>query len=140
PGRQAGDWVRQPRERDDPLGGSILDRMRDPHLCPTCLPILSSGRDWVTAGTIYTGVGVGAVVAAPAAAAASSAIGTAATNAYVQATTALSAAGTTIANALGPNGPIFGTRFGGNDPLLNSGDKLRIGWSYIRSTGEYVFR
>jgi len=41
---------------------------------------------------------------------------------------------------MGPQGKIFGTRLGGNEPILNSGDTLRIGWSYIRSTGEYVFR
>jgi len=44
------------------------------------------------------------------------------------------------AAALGPDGPIFGTRFMGNNPLFNARDELRIGWSYIRSTGEYVFR
>jgi hypothetical protein len=37
-------------------------------------------------------------------------------------------------------GQIFGTGFDGNYPLLNSNDTLRIGWSYIRSTGEYIFR
>ena len=37
-------------------------------------------------------------------------------------------------------GLIFGTRAGGNTPLLNSSNALRIGWSYIRSTGEYTFR
>ncbi len=42
--------------------------------------------------------------------------------------------------AFGTRGPIFGTRYGGNTPLLNSNDFLRIGWSYSRPTGEYVFR
>jgi len=37
-------------------------------------------------------------------------------------------------------GRLFGTRLGGNQPLLNSNDTLRIGWSYVRSTGQYVFR
>ena len=37
-------------------------------------------------------------------------------------------------------GRLFGTKFAGNRPLLNSNDTLRIGWSYIRSTGQYVFR
>ncbi|MGA8530857.1 MAG: hypothetical protein WB622_14170 [Acidobacteriaceae bacterium] len=37
-------------------------------------------------------------------------------------------------------GQLFGTRFGGNTPLFNSGENLRIGWSYIQSTGQYVFR
>ena len=37
-------------------------------------------------------------------------------------------------------GALFGTRLGGNQPLLNSNDTLRVGWSYIRSTGQYVFR
>jgi RHS repeat-associated protein len=42
--------------------------------------------------------------------------------------------------AFGTRGPIFGTRFGGNTPWLNSNDVFRIGWSYIRANGEYVFR
>jgi hypothetical protein len=37
-------------------------------------------------------------------------------------------------------GKLFGTRMDGNKPLLNSNDSLRIGWSYIKSTKEYVFR
>jgi hypothetical protein len=37
-------------------------------------------------------------------------------------------------------GALFGTRLGGNTPLLNSNNFLRVGWSYIRSTGEYTFR
>jgi hypothetical protein len=37
-------------------------------------------------------------------------------------------------------GALFGTRIRGNRPLLNSNDNLRVGWSYIRSTNEYVFR
>lgn len=37
-------------------------------------------------------------------------------------------------------GQLFGTRFAGNEPLLNSNDYLRVGWSYIKGTGEYVFR
>jgi hypothetical protein len=37
-------------------------------------------------------------------------------------------------------GKLFGTRFGGNTPLLNSNSTLRVGWSYIRSSGQYVFR
>ncbi|HEX6802153.1 MAG TPA: RHS repeat-associated core domain-containing protein [Terriglobales bacterium] len=37
-------------------------------------------------------------------------------------------------------GALFGTRLGGNTPLLNSNDWLRIGWSYIGATDEYVFR
>ena len=40
----------------------------------------------------------------------------------------------------GPRGPLFGTRYGGNNPIFNSNETLRVGWSYIRSTGEYVFR
>jgi len=42
--------------------------------------------------------------------------------------------------AAGPFGPIFGTRYAGNDPWLNASKELRIGWSYFRETGEYVFR
>jgi hypothetical protein len=38
------------------------------------------------------------------------------------------------------SGRLFGTRFAGNTPLLNSNDYLRIGWSYINATDEYVFR
>src|ERR1700730_4792933 len=38
------------------------------------------------------------------------------------------------------DGQLFGTRYQGNTPLLNSNDTLRIGWSYIGRTGEYVFR
>jgi len=38
------------------------------------------------------------------------------------------------------SGALFGTRLGVNVPLLNSNDWLRIGWSYIRATDEYVFR
>ena len=49
-------------------------------------------------------------------------------------------AGQVAAADLGPEGPIFGTRYKGNNPLLNSNDNLRIGWSYIQSTGEYTFR
>jgi hypothetical protein len=41
---------------------------------------------------------------------------------------------------LGPTGRIFGTRYAGNRPLLNSNDSLRIGWSYIRQTREFTFR
>ncbi len=37
-------------------------------------------------------------------------------------------------------GRIFGTKLGGNRPLLNSAKSLRIGWSYQWKTGEYVFR
>jgi hypothetical protein len=37
-------------------------------------------------------------------------------------------------------GALFGTRLGGNTPLLNSTDALRIGWSYSRQYGQYVFR
>ena len=37
-------------------------------------------------------------------------------------------------------GDFFGTRYGGNTPLLNSSDEFRIGWSYISSSGIYVFR
>jgi len=40
----------------------------------------------------------------------------------------------------GPSGPIFGTRLGGNTPLLNSSTTLRVGWSYMRSSGIYSFR
>jgi RHS repeat-associated protein len=49
-------------------------------------------------------------------------------------------AGPPLGEALGPNGPIFGTRYGGNNPWFNANDYLRIGWSYIKSTGEYTFR
>ena len=45
-----------------------------------------------------------------------------------------------IGSELGPTGKIFGTRYAGNRPLLNSGDSLRIGWSYIRASGKYTFR
>ena len=48
--------------------------------------------------------------------------------------------GAAIAPELGPQGRVFGTRYGGNKPLRNSNDTLRVGWSYIRSSGEYVFR
>jgi hypothetical protein len=37
-------------------------------------------------------------------------------------------------------GALFGTRLGGNTPLFNSNNFLRLGWSYIGATGEYVFR
>jgi len=37
-------------------------------------------------------------------------------------------------------GRLFGTRFGGNRPLLNSNNNLRIGWSLSRRHGQYVFR
>ncbi len=37
-------------------------------------------------------------------------------------------------------GLVFGTRMGGNTPLLNSAKALRIGWSYSRQYGQYVFR
>ena len=37
-------------------------------------------------------------------------------------------------------GELFGTRFNGNYPLLNSGDNLRVGWSYASNYGKYVFR
>ena len=37
-------------------------------------------------------------------------------------------------------GTLFGTRFGGNRPLLNSSDSLRVGWSYSKKYGTYVFR
>jgi hypothetical protein len=40
----------------------------------------------------------------------------------------------------GPRGPLFGTRFGGNTPLFNSNNYLRIGWSYLRVSGTYSFR
>jgi RHS repeat-associated protein len=51
--------------QDNSLQGSILDQMRNPSLCPTCLPTLNSASDWVTAGAIYTGAGIVTVVAAP---------------------------------------------------------------------------
>jgi RHS repeat-associated protein len=38
------------------------------------------------------------------------------------------------------SGQLFGTRFAGNNPLFNSNDYFRIGWSYISNSGEYVFR
>ena len=41
---------------------------------------------------------------------------------------------------LGPRGPIFGTRFAGNQPLLNSNRYLRIGWSWHSEAGRYTFR
>jgi hypothetical protein len=44
------------------------------------------------------------------------------------------------AEALGPEGPIFGTGEGGSGAGLNAGDKLRAGWSYLRSTGGHRFR
>lgn len=42
--------------------------------------------------------------------------------------------------ALVQDGRLFGTRFLGNRPLLNANNYLRVGWSYVRATGEYVFR
>jgi len=36
-------------------------------------------------------------------------------------------------------GNLFGTRFAGNMPLLNSSNVLRVGWSYV-GNGQYVFR
>jgi RHS repeat-associated protein len=36
-------------------------------------------------------------------------------------------------------GALFGTRFGGNTPLFNSSDFLRVGWSY-QGAEDYVFR
>lgn len=47
---------------------------------------------------------------------------------------------TAVDIGLGPAGRLFGTRLGGNVPLFNSNDFLRVGWSYIGQTGEYVFR
>ena len=38
------------------------------------------------------------------------------------------------------SGRLFGTRYGGNTPVFNSNDYLRVGWSYLRGTGEYGFR
>jgi hypothetical protein len=38
------------------------------------------------------------------------------------------------------SGLLFGTRMGGNTPLFNSNETLRLGWSYIRANREYVFR
>jgi hypothetical protein len=38
------------------------------------------------------------------------------------------------------NGALFGTRYAGNAPLLNSNDYFRIGWSYMRSEGGYAWR
>jgi hypothetical protein len=38
------------------------------------------------------------------------------------------------------SGTLFGTRYAGNTPLLSNWDFLRVGWSYIRYTGEYTFR
>ena len=37
-------------------------------------------------------------------------------------------------------GNLFGTRLGGNNPLFNSKDSFRVGWSYIQKSNEYVFR
>jgi RHS repeat-associated protein len=60
--------------------------------------------------------------------------------AYISGAATGIAIGAAIGNEMGPHGQIFGTRFGGNQPLFNANDTLRIGWSYIRSSGEYVFR
>lgn len=60
--------------------------------------------------------------------------------AYITGALTGAAIGIAIGTEMGPRGKIFGTRFGGNQPLLNSNDRLRIGWSYIRSSGQYVFR
>jgi RHS repeat-associated protein len=38
------------------------------------------------------------------------------------------------------SGAIFGTRYAGNVPLLNSNDYLRIGWTYLRSEGRLAWR
>lgn len=35
-------------------------------------------------------------------------------------------------------GNLFGTGFGGNTPLFNSNDFLRVGWSYV-GDGQYHF-
>ncbi|MGC1617553.1 MAG: hypothetical protein WA765_03590 [Candidatus Acidiferrum sp.] len=80
-------------------------------LPPACGSYFTNATNFVNVATAYTAAGVGTVVAAP-----------------------------VVASALGPYGPVFGTRFMGNEPLLNSADELRIGWSYTRSSGEYVFR
>ncbi len=48
---------------DDQVG---MDIWHSSTQCPTCGNIFSSARDWVTAGTIYTGAGIVTVVAAPA--------------------------------------------------------------------------
>ena len=37
-------------------------------------------------------------------------------------------------------GALFGTRYAGNAPLLNSNDYLRVGWTYMRSEGGYAWR
>ncbi len=60
--------------------------------------------------------------------------------AYMAGAVTGAAIGVALGKEMGPQGKIFGTRFGGNQPLLNSGDTLRVGWSYIRSSGQYVFR
>jgi len=53
---------------ENSLEGTILGRMLDPNQCPDCNVgrTFRSASDWVTAGTIYTGTGIVAVVAAPA--------------------------------------------------------------------------
>jgi hypothetical protein len=38
------------------------------------------------------------------------------------------------------SGRVFGTRLGGNAPVFNNNDYLRIGWSFDREYGQYVFR
>jgi len=38
------------------------------------------------------------------------------------------------------NGALFGTRYAGNAPLLNSNDYFRVGWHFMRSEGSYAWR
>lgn len=94
-----------------PNDGSILSQiMNDPALASNWTKTMNGASNFVTAATVVVAVEAAPVI------------------------------GIEGAAALGPDGPIFGTRFMGNDPLLNAGDNLRIGWSYSRSTDEYVFR
>ncbi len=58
----AGYWGFGPVGHVDELAGSILDQMRDPSLCPTCMPTLSSASDWVKTGLVVVGVEAAAVV------------------------------------------------------------------------------
>ncbi len=63
----AGETEKPTRHRDrDPRDRVGMDIWHSSAQCPNCGKIFGSARDWVTAGTIETGLGIGTVVAAPA--------------------------------------------------------------------------
>ena len=78
--------------------------------CPACGHFFTNATNFVNASTAIVGIEAAPVV------------------------------GVEGATVLGPEGPIFGTGEGGSGAGLNSGNRLRIGWSYLRSTGGHRFR